>query len=238
MADELANAAKLVSRAIERARYKPRDLIPILEDDPDFNDGITMWFDPDMNLRSYGPDGTKYQYAKTAVTAASGSLPSDPLPELLEGTYSAVWGRAFCDTHGVEDVPFPGYGDDLATTHGYRKIMIGFDSATIQPDLAGATIDTVELSFTNVEAYADQVSLHVGWHQQTVAPAAWSAVRADTAILEYPRAGQLWSRVDDTFGTGLRDSLFTGLTIEQPAGYVNAGAIDWAATQIRITYTV
>lgn len=238
MADELIQAAKQVSRAIERARYKPRDLIPILEDDPSFNDGITMWFDPNMNLRSYGPDGTKYQYAKTAVTTPTGSFPSDPLPEMREATYSAAWGRAFCYTHGAEDTPFPGYGDDLATTHGYRTIMIGFDSASIQADLAGATIDTVELSFTNVEAYADQVSLHVGWHDRTAVPSAWSAVRADAAILEYPRAGQLWSRVDDAFGVGLRDNLFDGLTIEQPAGYVNSGAIDWAATQIRISYTI
>lgn len=238
MSDELIRAAKQVSRAIERVRYKPRDLIPILEDDPDYEDGITMWFDPNMNLRSYGPDGTKYQYAKTSVTAASGSFPSDPLPELAEATYSAVWGRAFCDTHGVEDVPFPGYGDDIATTHGYRTIMIGFDANAIQTDLAGATIDTVELSFTNVDAYTDQVSLHVGWHMQTVLPSAYSAVRADAAVLEYPRAGQLWSRVDDAFGFGLRDGLFKGLTIEQPAGYVNSGAIDWAATQIRIAYTI
>src|SRR5215216_4252279 len=103
MADELIAAAKQVSRAIERARYKPRDLIPVLEDDPDVDDGITLWMDPNGNLRSYGPDGTKYQYAKTSVTAASGAFPSDPLPELFEETYLAVWARAFCDTHGAED---------------------------------------------------------------------------------------------------------------------------------------
>lgn len=238
MADELIHAAKAVSRAIERTRYKPRHSPPVLESDPVFEDGITLWMDPNGNLRSFAPDGTKYQYAKTSVTAASGSLPADPMPEMFEQTYAATWGRAFCDTHGLEVAPFPGYGDDLATTHGYRKIMIGFDSATIQTDLAGATIDMVELSFTNVEAYADTVSLHVGWHDQTAAPSVWSAVRADTAILEYPRAGQLWTQVDDTFGTALRDNLYDGLTIEQPAGYVNSGAIDWAATQIRISYTV
>lgn len=237
MADDLQQAAKRVSRAIERARYKPRIFVPILTADPDPEDGITLYLDPNGNLRSM-VEGTIYQYSKTTVTAASGSFASDPQPELFEKTYAAVWARAFCDLHGAEDTTFPGYGDDPANTHGYRRIMIGLPDATIRADTAGATIDAVTLTFTNTDAFAEQVTLHVGWHAQTATPASYTATRADTVLIDAPKVGVVSQQVDETFGTALRDDLYRGLTIEQPPGNINAGTIDWAATSITIAYTV
>lgn len=238
MGQDSNKAGELVSAAIQRVKYKPRHSIPVLESDPVFADGITLWMDPNGNLRSFAPDGTKYQYSKTAVTAASGSLPSDPMPEMFTQTYSAAWAVGFCDTHGVENVPFPGYGDDPANTHGYRTIMIGFPSSTIQTDLAGATIDDVAINITNVDAFLPQVTLHIGWHDQTTAPAFYIATRAETVEIEVPKAGQIWVPLDDVFGEGLRDNLYDGITIEQPRGWGNSGSLEWSATQIRIGYTV
>lgn len=238
MGQDVRKAGEQVSAAIQRAKYKPRDTIPVLTAHPDVEDGITLYLDPNGNLRAMAPDGTIYQYTKTAVTAPSGSFPADPMPEMFTATYSAAWARAFCDTHGVENVPLLGYGDDPANTHGYRTIMIGFPSATIQTDLAGATIDDVELSITNVDAFLPQVTLHIGWHDQTSAPTIYSATRAETVEIEVPKAGQIWTPLDDVFGEALRDNLYDGITIEQPRGLANSGSLDWTATQIRIDYTV
>jgi hypothetical protein len=238
MAHDVNKAGEQVSAAIQRAKYKPRDTIPVLTAHPDVEDGITLYLDPNGNLRAMAPDGSIYQYTKTTLTSPSGSFPADPMPEMFTATYAAAWARAFCATHGVESVPFPGYGDDPTNTHGYRKIMIGFPSATIQTDLAGATIDDVELGITNVDAFVPQVTLHIGWHDQTSAPTAYSATRAETVQIEVPRVGHVWAPVDDVFGTALRDNLYDGITIEQPGGFTDSGAIDWAATEIRINYTV
>lgn len=237
MADDPQVVARQLSGAIQKARRPVRHSIPVLEDDPDVEEGISLYLDPNGNLRSI-VDGVTYQYNKTATTTASGTFSSDPMPEMFEQTYSAAWARVFCAAHGVESPTFTGYGDDPANTHGYRKIMIGLPDATIRADTAGAVIDDVELSFTNVDAFASSVVLHIGWHDVTAAPTVWSATRAETELIEVPKVGPVWWPVDDVFGTALRDNIYKGLTIVQPAGLIHSGAIDWSATQIKITYTV
>lgn len=232
------SVARQLSGYIQKAKRPLRHSIPVLAADPVFADGITLWMDPAGNLRSFAPDGTKYQYAKTTVTAASGSFPADPQPELFEQTYSASWARAFCNTHGAEDGALLGYGDDPSGGHGYRKVMIGLPAATIVTDLTGATVDDVTLTLVNADAYADDITIHVGWHNQTSAPAVYSATRSETVLIEAPKVGRVSTILDDVFGTALRDNLYKGFTIEQPTGFINGGAIDWAATTITIAYTV
>lgn len=201
--------------------------------------------DPNGNLRSWAPDGTKYQYAKTAVTAASGTLPVDPQPETLVQTYDAQWAATYCDLHGLE-TGSPGlwYGDAPDASHLARKIMIGLPDATIRTDTNGATIEKVELIATNLDAYADLVALYWGLHNVTgSAPATYSATRTDCYIGQWPRVGSevggsgKYRDVHTGIGTLLRDNAAKGLTIDQPSDVGNAGQIDWTSVKLRITYT-
>lgn len=231
-----------ISKMLRKGRRPQRSArIPVLAADPPFEQGINLWMDPDGNLRSYGPDGTKYQYAKTAVTAASGSLPADPQPETLTKTYAADWGQSYCDVHGVETgTPGVWYGDSLDGAHLARKVMLGLPDATIRADLAGATIDRVELAASNLDAAQSLVYLHWGLHNEDTAPGAYSAMRKDAHVDYWPRAGggdAPWRRVHNAFGEWLRDNAAKGLTIDQPGGAGNSGQLDWTSVQIRITYT-
>ena len=58
-------------------------------------------------------------------------------------------------------------------------------------------------------------------------------------MLDYPRVGtgDPGGAMRVGFGMLLRDNAAAGLTIDQPDGAGNAGQIDWASVQLRITYT-
>jgi hypothetical protein len=214
--------------------------IPVLEDTPLSTQGINLWLDPDGNLRSMAPDGTIYQYAKTAVTASSGTLPADPQPATLQKIYTADWAQSYCDVHGVETgSPGVWYGDS-ADGHIDRKIMIGLPDDVIRSDLAGAAIERVEIFSANLTASTSRVQLHWGLHNEDTAPAEYSAMRKDAYVDWWPRVGSgelLWRPIHAAFGEWLRDNEAKGLTIDQPSGVGNSGQLDWSSTKIRITYT-
>jgi hypothetical protein len=219
--------------------------IPVLEADPTYESGINLWMDPAGNLRSWaaGPTPTKYQYTKTAVTAAAGTLPVQTQPVTLQQTYTADWGRTFCDQHGVETAAQLGYGDSPDGAHTGRQLMLGLPDATIRTDLTGADIDAVEIAALNLDAATPNVWLHWGLHNIDAAPASYSAMRKDAYVAQWPKVGYdpnggTWRPVDVAFGLWLRDNQAKGLTIDQPAGVGNGGLLDWATVQIRITYTV
>jgi hypothetical protein len=241
-------AADQLGKLLGRGRRPTRSVhIPVLQPDPPFSSGINLWLDPAGNLRSYGPDGTKYQYTKTTVTANSGSFPADPQPETKQTIYDAQWAATYCDTHGLETgTPGLWYGDDRDGLHLGRKLMIGLPDATIRSDTAGGVIEKVDITATNLDAYADSVSLHWGLHNVTgSAPATYSAVRKDGYIGTWPKVGfdassggTRYRNVHVGFGTMLRDNTAKGFTIDQPGGWGGAGILDWTSVKIRITYTV
>lgn len=236
-------AADQLAQTLRRGRRPQRSTrIPVLSSDPAFKVGINLWMDPNGNLRSYGPDGTKYQYGKTAVTAASGSFPADPQPVTAVKTYAVDWGQTYCDTHGVETgTPGIWYGDSVDGAHVGRRIMLGLPDATIRTDLSGATVERVELYASNLDAAMPQLDLHWGLHNQDTAPGAYEAMRKDAHIGRWPKAGPgdaPWRRIHVAFGDWLRDNAAKGLTIDQPSGPGFSGLLDWASVQIRITYTV
>jgi len=216
--------------------------VPVYTATPPFSLGVNLWLDPAGNLRSYGPDGTVYQYTKTTVTAHSGSLPADPQPETLQKTYSADFGQTYCDTHGVETAtPGVWYGDSPDGAHIGRKIMLGLPEATIQSDLAAATIEKVELTASNLDAFSSMVYLHWGLHNASAAPGSYEAMRKDAHIDYWPRVGPgdaPWRVVHNAFAEWLRDNEAKGLTLDQPAGAGHSGQLDWTSVKLRITYTI
>lgn len=232
-------AARLLKKGRRPARGTK---IPVLTADPPFEQGINLWMDPDGNLRSYTPDGTKYEYGKTAVTAASGTIPVQFQPETLQKTYWANWGVTICGTHGLENGD-PGiwYGDSPDLAHVDRKLMIGLPDDTIRLDLANADIELVELTANNLTAELPNVSLHWGLHLVDFSPTDYSAMRKDAHVDWWPKVGPgtaPWRRVHDAFGDWLKNDEAEGLTIDQPAGVGNSGQLDWRSVGIRITYTI
>jgi hypothetical protein len=183
-----------------------------------------------------------YQYTKTTVTANSGSFPADPQPETKQVIYAADFGQTYCDTHGVETgTPGIWFGDSPDGAHVGRKIMLGLPEATIQADLAGATIEKVELSASLLDAFTSTVYLHWGLHAQATAPGAYSAYRKDVFLDYWPKAGPgdaPWRQVHNAVGDWLRDNAAKGLTLDQPSGPGNSGLLDWTSVKIRVTYTV
>lgn len=236
--DELRSAAQSVAKAIKKVRKPPQSQVPWVTEDPAFAEGINVWMHTDGGLRFYDATGAVYEVTKTAggTTTSSTGFPADPEPALFVQTYVAQWARTFCNLHGVETGAGLWYGDDPMGAHAGRRIMIGLPDATIRTDTAGATIDNVELFMINLDAYQIPVAVHFGLHAQTSAPATFSAVWRDGAVLNFPSTE--WQTVHPVlFGEMLRDDQARGLTIEQPPGFVNAGQIDWATVAIRISYT-
>jgi len=229
---------------LRKGRRPQRASIPVLAVDPPFESGITLWLDYAGNLRSWTMQAgvpTKSQYTKTTVTANTAAPPADPQPATLTKTYAVDWAQSYCDVHGVETgTPGVWYGDSFDGAHLARKIMLGLPDATIRADLAGATIEKVELTASNLDAGQSQVYLHWGLHNQDTAPGAYSAMRRDAHLDYWPRAGAgdaPWRRVHTAFGEWLRDNAAKGLTIDQPGGAGNSGQLDWTSVRLRITYT-
>jgi len=238
--EDVRRAAAGVVTSLRKLRRGPQNQIPWLTADPLFEEGITVWMHTDGGLRWYDTLGNVYEATKTSggTTTSSTGFPADPQPELFQKTYVAQWARTFCDQHGVETGDLLDFGDSPDGAHTGRRVMIGLDSATIQTDLAASDIDAVEIQLALSTAYQPPVTVHFGLHDQTSAPATYSAVQRDNngdMSLDFPADG--WQPLHDAFGRWLRDNYGDGLTIDQPPGMINSGQFAWAATQIRISYT-
>lgn len=234
-----------MGQVIKKGRPKKRGTrIPVLDSDPSFDSGINLWMDPNGNLRSYAPDGTKYQYAKTAVTSNSGSFPFDFQPETLRGVWSPSGAQSYCDDHGIE-TGSPGlwYGDSADGLHHNRRIMIEFAMSTVRTAIANSTIEKVEIFANNLTAFMPNVSLHWGLHNSATLPAAYAVTRKDYHVEFWPAVGNNgWQEIHPAVGEYIRDSSASGsegFTIEQPldSGPGNSGLIDWTSFLLRITYT-
>lgn len=232
-----------LGRFLTKSKRAKRTIgVPFLTDDPPFASGINMWIHTDGGLRWYDAEGNVFEATKTAggTTSSSTGFPADPQPVTTRTAYEAQWARTFCDQHGVETGSALWYGDSADGAHTGRKVMIGFDDATIRSDLSGATVEQVELHMLNLDGHASRLQVHWGLHNRTATPSGYSAVWADAAVLEWPQsgAGEEWRDVSAGVGVMLRDDLAKGLTIDQPPGFLNAGQFDWASVELRITYTV
>jgi len=235
--EDVRRAAAGVVAALRKTRKGAQNQIPWLTADPAFDEGITVWMHTDGGLRWYDALGNVYEATKTSggTTSSSTGFPADPEPALFQTIYVAQWARTFCDQHGVETGDLLDFGDSPDGAHTGRRVMIGFDSATIQTDLAGADIDAIEIQLALSSAYQSPVTIHYGLHDQTSAPATYSAIQKDATLLDYPNDS--WQPLHDAFGRWLRDNYGDGLTIDQPPGMLNSGQFAWANTQIRVSYT-
>jgi hypothetical protein len=204
-------------------------------------------------LRIRRPDGTWGAVALGGSTSGEGGgntgggststkpKPSDPTPKKFVRTYPATWARIFCATHGVETGGKLYFGTFPGSSHGMRKIMIGFDDAAIRSDLSGSTIRSVELTMLNTHAWSNSgIDVHFGAHNRSAPPADFSAVRRNAWDGHWPKVGKgkEWRGIADWFGRALRDGNIRGLTIDQPSGSAAYyGQVDWSSVRLRIGYT-
>lgn len=235
--------------------------LPELDADPDVGSPTNLWVLADGRIcwrtldgvthRAFPWEQLKTKFAPAGTTGGStdsdgGSTstkpkPADPRPSKYRKTYAATWGRTYCPQHGMEQAPSLRYGTFPGSSHGLRRIMLGFDDSTIRSDLSGATIRKVEISVRNDDAWDySGVDLHWGAHNSTSPPSGFSPVRRNVWSGRWPHSGygSTWRTVPDWYGAALRDGNARGLTLDQPssaAGYY--GAIDWSSARIRITYT-
>ncbi len=238
-AKRFANKLRTIDGRARQYR-SPGLMLPILAADPDPDEATNMWMLADGRLRVRMPDGTVMQASLTVTGSPTSTvaLPADPSPERYEKIYTATWARTFCTLHGVETGPSLGYGKDAQ--HGNRQAMIGFSTATIAADLAGAVIRSVELSMLNTAAWDPTgVDVSFGAHNQTTSPASFLATRRNVFTDHWPTvgAGDEWRRAPDWYGRALRDGLAAGITIDQPPGLPFTGEFAPASIQLRISFT-
>jgi hypothetical protein len=227
-----------------------RPPVPTFASDPAESTGWRVWFNGGAGeLRGRLANGTVVRFPPVTAgssgdggTGSSGGStstkpkPSDTSPKPFTKTYPATWGRTLCPTHGVETGGR--YGTFPGSSHGLRRVMLGFDDAAIRADLAGATIREAELRMRNTDAWAySGIDVHFGAHNQSSPPSAYSAVRKSVFKDHWPHTGEgkTWRSMSTWVGRSLRDNTIKGLTIEQPsssAAYY--GAMEWGSVQLRI----
>lgn len=232
----------------------PRFPLLSLSANPSAASGIDIYRHASSDeLRVRRADGTWARYA--AIAPASSSSSNDPggsttkprqantSPHTHRQTYAASWGRTMCPVHGAETGGESSYGR-WSSTHGRRRVMIGFNDAAIRADLAGADIRKVELSMRNTHAYLNSgITVRWGGHNKSSPPSAYSAVRRNVWSGHWPKNGTgatwrggkgdiLW------FGRALRDNTIKGLVVDQLTDSVTFyGALDWSSVRLRITYS-
>lgn len=256
-AERAARAAEQSSRRLARTLRRMREdarqqrsqglVIPTLDADPAADDPTVMWRFEDGRLRVRRADGGVDEFTPVGYGGGTGSgstgtpKPVDPEVEERVGTYAATWGRSMCPQHGPESGAALYYGLYAPQYHGQRRVMIGFDDASIRADLAGATIRKVELRFANTHAYYNNgVDVRIGGHKKSGPPGGYSSVRERVYTGHWPKTGgDVWKRVPDWFGRSLRDDVIRGITINQGTDAIAFyGAMAWASAKLRITYSV
>ncbi|MEV2277702.1 hypothetical protein AB0I72_19150 [Nocardiopsis sp. NPDC049922] len=171
-----------------------------------------------------------------------------PPPETLVKTYDATWSASWYG-FGKRSTERLYQGDSqLGDGTGDQYGKAGFDYTTIQSDLAGSTIDRVELRMSNEHSwYNSGLTARFGSHNNATEPAGSSSTDGT-----FNRSSHSWTKGQTTYvdlptaiGEELRDNTTKGIT----TGRTNAGnrndygywrGADASSSQkprLRITYT-
>jgi len=121
---------------------------------------------------------------KSFATVGGTTPPAQPDPvNTYTKTWAATWGRSYDQDNGTRN------GDDTAdlyqgyisSTHGNTKSLFGFDYASIQSALSGATVKSVRLQYRVKHAWGGAgISVRVSSHNYTSKPSSWSSGNVNT----------------------------------------------------------
>jgi hypothetical protein len=162
-------------------------------------------------------------------------------------SYSATWTGRYNGGGARLSSNIDVYQGQYDGTQGNQKSMIGFDYATIQSDLTGATIKKIQLTMQNKHWYNNSGGTAVvGTHNQAVssAPTTFSGTPNLGVFSGWP-LGATWAvTLDNTIGTALKNNTAKGIilgpgnsTSNIYYGYFTGGATSASRPKLTITYT-
>lgn len=198
-----------------------------------------------VNARFWIEDiGPAITYDTWNQTGGGGSPPTSHTK-----TYSATSSASFAsdgtNRAGFDSGhAFQGY---FSSTNGNQFSMIGFDFATIQADLSGATITKTELYLNNLHWYNNSGGTAVvGTHNQSSVSGNHSSGQVTAGINTFSgwSVGEAkWVTLNNSIGNALKNNTAKGIALGQgPStshtyyGYF-AGNGQTGEPQLRITYT-
>jgi len=196
-----------------------------------------------FSVKDNGPAGQNTGVINDGTAGAT-----DPVQQYIT-SYGTLWSRSY-DGNGDANT-FGGatriYQGNIGDGNGNRKAMVGFDYATIQADLAGATIDGCYITFYYQHWYynAGGTSI-IGTHNSSAGagPATFSGTTNRVSSGSWPKPGLRQVSLGTTIGAEFRDDTTKGIVIGpgqggDPLTYYGyaAGAGAGNAPVLTIVYT-
>jgi hypothetical protein len=202
-----------------------RLFIPTLQQDPDANDMLNLWFLDDGRLRGRLRDGTIKQFASEVPGGSTSTAPPPPAqyqPTEKTLTVQATWFQSYSQGGGVQQGgPYLGYGWQTSAV-GEEMSMIGF--ADIRPQLAASVGYLTQIKETWIHLINKMTQLEggtelrVGLHNESVAPVIfqewWFAAARPHVSKETDKLDK-WYQVSNSIGEAFRDGKALGLTLHQ-----------------------
>lgn len=198
-------------------------LIPILDADPGTGYAGNCWVYPDGRLVVRMKDGSLQQFSSVAAAAAAGSNPA-PVAQPITRTdsWTAQWGQQYRASGGYtgSDNSHIGQGSSGGDSYnGRQRSLIGFDYASIQSALSGASISGCRLWIYNLRTwYYNGATYWAGSHSNATKPTTWGGTVGRDFITSFrvPRTGAAWYSISTEFGAALRDGNAKGITLQAP----------------------
>ena len=106
-------------------------------------------------------------------------------------------------------------GNRFNTNYGNRRSMIGFNTAQIRKDLAGAEIVKIELRLSRRKdsVGAKTATIVIGSHNNASAPSKFSENWYGQGHVRLDKNSTKWTTLDKWFGEYLKDNRIKGITI-------------------------
>ncbi len=219
--DALGQRIEQLERQINALSTKPL-LIPVLEAAPSGDYPGNMWAYPDGRLIVRMKDGTLKQFSSAAASAPSGTNPAPaPQPTTRTSEWISTWGQGYRASGGFtgSDNSKLQQGSSGDSYNGRQRSLIGFDYASIQSALSGASITSVRFWIYSMHTwYYNGGTFWLGMHNNASKPGTWGGTvgRDFVTSIHIPNVGAGWYSLSNEFGASLRDGTAKGLTLQAP----------------------
>ncbi len=184
----------------------------------------------------------------TGVDQSSGGGGTVPVQTYTK-TYTATWSGTYAENNTYTSF----YGNDVNqgrydSTWGNQRGLIGFNAATIQSDLAGATIKSIKVTLNAKHWYYNSGGTAlIGAHDYTSRPSTWSDSRVDQSqvtVTGWPKPGKKTVTLPTSIGNQFRDGTTAGISLGPGTNtdLIYYGRFDGVGSSnvptLTITYTV
>jgi hypothetical protein len=122
---------------------------------------------------------------------ANPTSPPPPATKTYTSTYYATWSRTYDgDSTTTWDDSAYCYQGYYSSTRGNTRSIAGFDYATIQSNLSGATINSIKMTVKGAHAYWNAgMIFEWGTHNYTAKPSTWSGTNVNERRGSYGSGG-------------------------------------------------